>query len=155
MLIIMRSILHYTASGVITPIGVLPICNTPIGVLQIGRSLVRSQLVSVDFFFDIKSFRSHYGPGVYAASNRNEHQEYLLGVKAAGKADSLTPSCVVTKSWNLNFLEPSGPLRACNGTDLPSFIRLTTDYKLNFLRIIIWAALLKSEITLFQICQYF
>jgi len=23
------------------------------------------------------------------------------------------------KSDNLNFLEPSGPLQACNGTDLP------------------------------------
>ena len=36
------------------------------------------------FFIDIKSFRSHYGPGVESASNRNEHQEYFLGVKAAG-----------------------------------------------------------------------
>ena len=35
-------------------------------------------------FIDIKSFRSHYGPGVNSASNRNEHQEYFLGVKAAG-----------------------------------------------------------------------
>jgi len=36
------------------------------------------------------------------------------------KADNLPPSCaVVTKSGNLNFLESSGPLRACNGTDLP------------------------------------
>ena len=52
--------------------------------LQIGRSLVRSQLVSVEFFIDIKSFRSHYGPGVDSASNRNEYQEYFLGVKAAG-----------------------------------------------------------------------
>ena len=35
------------------------------------------------------------------------------------KADNLPPSCaVVTKSVNLNFLEPSGPLWACNGTDL-------------------------------------
>jgi len=53
-------------------------------VLQIGRSLVRSQLVSVEFFIDIKSFRSHYGPGVDSASNINEYQEYFLGVKAAG-----------------------------------------------------------------------
>ena len=30
------------------------------------------------FFIDIKSFRSH------SASNRNEYQEYFLGVKAAG-----------------------------------------------------------------------
>jgi len=33
---------------------------------------------------DIKSFRSHYGPGVNLASNRNEYQEHFLGVKAAG-----------------------------------------------------------------------
>jgi len=35
------------------------------------------------------------------------------------KADNLPPSCaVVMKSGNLNFLEPSGPVQACNGTDL-------------------------------------
>ena len=53
-------------------------------VLQIGRSLFRSQLVSLEIFIEIKSFRSHYGPGVDSASNRNEYQEYFLGVKAAG-----------------------------------------------------------------------
>ena len=36
------------------------------------------------FFFDVKSFWSHYGPGVDSASNRNEYQEHFLGVKAAG-----------------------------------------------------------------------
>ena len=36
------------------------------------------------FFIDIKSFRSHYVPGVDSASNRNEYQDYFLGVKAAG-----------------------------------------------------------------------
>ena len=35
------------------------------------------------FFIDIKSFRSHYGPGVDSTSNRNEYQEHFLGVKAA------------------------------------------------------------------------
>jgi len=35
------------------------------------------------------------------------------------KADNLPPSCaVVTKSGNLNFLEPSGPVQACNGPAL-------------------------------------
>jgi len=29
-------------------------------------------------------FRPQYGPGVDSASNRNEHQEYFLKVKAAG-----------------------------------------------------------------------
>jgi len=33
------------------------------------------------FFIDIIL---HYDPGVDSASNRNEHQEYFLGVKAAG-----------------------------------------------------------------------
>jgi len=36
------------------------------------------------FFIDIKFFRSLYGPGVDSASNRNEYQEYFLGVKVAG-----------------------------------------------------------------------
>ena len=51
---------------------------------KFGRSLVRSQLVSLEFFIDIKSFRSHYGPGVESASNKNEDQEHFLGVKVAG-----------------------------------------------------------------------
>jgi len=36
------------------------------------------------FFIDIKSLRSHYGPGVDPASNRNEYKEHFLGAKAAG-----------------------------------------------------------------------
>jgi len=35
-----------------------------------------------EFLIDI--IRSHYGPGVDSASNRNEYQEYFLGVKADG-----------------------------------------------------------------------
>ena len=30
------------------------------------------------------------------------------------------------KSGNLNFLEPSGPLQACNGTDLPLPVTIRT-----------------------------
>ena len=38
------------------------------------------------------------------------------------KAHNLPPSCdVVMKSGNLIFLEPSGPLQACNETDIPFF----------------------------------
>ena len=91
-------------------------------VVQIGRSLVRSQLVSLEFFIEIKSFRSHYGPGVDSASNRNEYQEHFMGVKSGRcvRLTTLPQSCaVVTKSGSLNFLEPSGPLQACNGTDIP------------------------------------
>jgi len=36
------------------------------------------------FFIGMKSFRSHFGPGVDSASNRNEYQELFLGAKAAG-----------------------------------------------------------------------
>jgi len=79
-------------------------------------------MVSVEFFFHIKSFRSHYGPGVDSASNRNEYQQYLLWGKG-GRYERLTtlqPSCaVVTKSGKLHFLEDSEPLQACNATDLP------------------------------------
>jgi hypothetical protein len=53
-------------------------------VLQMRGLLVWSQLVSLEFFIDIKSFQLQYGPGVDSASNRNEYQEHFLGVEAAG-----------------------------------------------------------------------
>jgi hypothetical protein len=68
-----------------------------------------------------KSFWSHYGPGVNSASNK-----WVPGVFPGGKygrclrLTTLPPSCaVLKKSGNLNFLECSGPLQACNGTALP------------------------------------
>jgi len=82
------------------------------------------------FFNDIKSFRSHCGPGVESASNKNEYQMYFLEGKDGRcvRLTTLPPSCaVVTKSGNLNFLEPSGPLRACNGT-LTFFLVLSTNF---------------------------
>ena len=89
---------------------------------QIGRSLVRSPAGVNGFFIDTKSFRSRYGPEVDSASNRNEYQGYFLGVKSGRyvRLTTLPPSCaVVMKSGNLNFLEHSGPVQACNGTVLP------------------------------------
>jgi len=65
-------------------------------------------MVSLEFFIDIKSFRSHYGPGVDSTSDRNEYQEYLLGVKS-GRCEGWQPyhhpvplSCnlVTLTSWN-------------------------------------------------------
>jgi len=53
-------------------------------VLHIGKSLVRFQMVSFEIFIGIKSFRSHYGPGVDSSFNRYEYQEHFLGIKAAG-----------------------------------------------------------------------
>jgi hypothetical protein len=46
----------------------------------------------------------------------------LIGDKGGRcvRLTTLPPSCaVVMKYGNLNFLEPSGPLQACNGTALP------------------------------------
>jgi hypothetical protein len=52
--------------------------------LDTNRKVAGSIPASVSgFFSDIKFFRSHYGPGIDSASNRNEYQEYFLGVKAA------------------------------------------------------------------------
>jgi len=57
---------------------VLRCCDT-------NRKVAGSIPVGVSgLFIDIKSFRSHYGPGVNSVSNGNEYQEHLLGVKAAG-----------------------------------------------------------------------
>jgi hypothetical protein len=80
------------------------------------------------FFININSFRSHYGSGIDSVSDRNEYREYFLRGKGSRcvRLTPLPPSCVVfTKSGNLNFLETSGHVQACNGTVLPlSFTRL-------------------------------
>ena len=47
------------------------------------------------FFIYIKSFRSHYVPGVDSASNRNEYQKHFLGVKS-GRCVRLT---TLPPSW--------------------------------------------------------
>jgi hypothetical protein len=62
-----------------------------------------------------KSFRSHYGPGVDSACNRNEYQEYLLGVKG-GRCVGLTtllPS--YADCLDIWKLQPPGALRVCPG----------------------------------------
>ena len=59
--------------------------------------------------------------GDIVASNRNEYQEHFRGGEGLWclRLTTLPPSCaVIMKSGNPNFLEPSGPLQACNGTDL-------------------------------------
>jgi len=62
-----------------------------------------------------------YDPGVDSASNRNEYQEYFLGVKVAG-AWGWQPYHlhvpIVLKSRSLGLLEPPRSAQACNGIAL-------------------------------------
>ena len=65
-------------------------------------------------------------------------------------------------SGNLNFLEPSGPLQACNGTDLPFFYKLISYGVFISNIILIWYndGLLnmrvrnEQTIALFSVCLY-
>jgi len=89
--------------------------------LQTGRSRVRFPMVSLEFFIDIippvapwpwgrLSLQHKWVPGVF------------LGVKGGRcvRLTTLPPSCAVfMRSGKHNFLERSGPLQACNGTDVP------------------------------------
>ena len=61
-------------------------------------------------------------------------RESVHFLRPVRKADNLPPSrAVVTKSGNPNFLEPSGPLRACNETYLPFFTVYTYNFNMKFL----------------------
>ena len=62
------------------------------------------------FFIDIKCFRSHYGPGVDSASNRNEYQEYFLGGKGGRRVRLTTYHHLVPLSRNLGALTSWKPL---------------------------------------------
>jgi len=73
-------------------------------------SLVRSQLVSLEFLIDIKSFRSHYGSGIDTASNRNEYQGHFLGVKSGRCVRLTTYHHPVPLSRNLGALTFWNPL---------------------------------------------
>jgi hypothetical protein len=60
----------------------------------------------------VNVLRPHYGPGVDSASNRNEYQEYFLGVtRPVRKADNLATfmcrlsySLRASASWNTQAL---------------------------------------------------
>ena len=80
--LIRGEILRYTASHMVS---YGDRCGTVVKVLCYKLKVVSSIPAGVSgFFVDIKSFQSHCGSGVDSASNRNEYQEYFLGVKATG-----------------------------------------------------------------------
>ena len=64
------------------------------------------------------SFWPHNGPGIDSASNRNEYQEYFLGVKAAGAYCWLHSCADCLEIWGP---QPPGTLRACPGLWLDCF----------------------------------
>ena len=68
------------------------------------------------------------------------------------KADNLTTFAVVMKSGNLNFLEPSGPLQACNGNALPFFF--TPFRKVNISRRFGGERVGDCHLTCAWFCQY-
>jgi hypothetical protein len=70
-------------------------------------------------------FRPYFGPGVDSASNRNEYQEYFLGLRQSVlRADNLT-TFMCRFSGHLgasNFWNPQGPVQACNGIALTFYL---------------------------------
>jgi hypothetical protein len=72
-------------------------------------------------FLLTKSFRPHTGPVVGSTSDRNEYQEYFLGVKRpVWSADNLT-TFMCRMSWNLGAPSYWNPRRMslfCNGITL-------------------------------------
>ena len=59
-------------------------------------------------FLLTSSFGPNYWAGIDKAPNRNEYQEYFLGVKAAGVLPLSCAICIVT--WEL---QTPGNFRAC------------------------------------------
>jgi len=89
---------------------------------QIGRSLVRSQLVSLEFFID------------KILGSTQPLTEMSPGGKGGRgvRLTNLPPSCaVVMKSGNHNFLELFGTLQACNGTALLLPLRFTYNIQIS------------------------
>ena len=78
-------------------------------------------MVSLEFFIDIILLAALWPLGVDSASNRNEYQEYFLGVKSGRCVGLHVP--IVLKSGSLNLLEHSGPVQACNGIALHLLLR--------------------------------
>jgi hypothetical protein len=89
--------------------------------LKAGRSRFRFLLVSLAY-----SFRSHYGPGVNSASNRNKYQEEFLGSKD-GRCIRLTLPSSCADYLQIWQSHPRGTLTAC-----PSLYRNCFAFTFNY-----------------------
>jgi len=102
--------------------------------LQAGWSRFRFPMVPLEFSIDIK-FRSHCDPRVDSSSNRNEYQEYFLGVKTAGAKGSSYADCL-----EIFEPQPPGTQRACSGLyrDCFTFVTKKIVYLPNNFNIWFW-----------------
>ena len=85
-------------------------------------------------FIDIKSFRSHCGPGIDSASNRNEYQEHFLGVKWVRCVRLTTYHHPMSLSRNLGTLTSWNPLGHSGPLTGLLYLYLLQSYSLHFLQ---------------------
>jgi hypothetical protein len=101
------------------------------GGLQSGRSRVRFPMVSLKFFNDIILLVALWPRGRLSLQQKWVSIRCIFWAKG-GQCIRLTtspPSCaIVMKSGNLNFLEPSRSLQACNRTALPLPLQEVVDF---------------------------
>jgi hypothetical protein len=93
-----------------------------------GQGLIPGAVIEFSFTL---SFWPHYVPGVTSASNKNEHQGYLLGGNSSWCTGLTALPCSCSECLEilgLGLLEPLGRIQAYKGTALPfpyrSIIRL-------------------------------
>jgi len=76
-------------------------------------------IVNIHQSEELESFWSHYGPGVDSASNRNEYQEYFLGVKGVRRLGLTTLPSSWTDCHEICEPQPLATFRASTGIALP------------------------------------